>query len=378
MPQRLLALVRKELIRPSIGTLPGDEAFRFRHLLIRDAAYDSLPKSTRADLHERFAAWLQEHVSLVEQDEIVGYHLEQAVQYRKELGTEQGDLASAAAASLHRASRAAQGRGDVVAADNLARRAADLLPAGHPQRLGILPFLAELSIGSSRFAVVEEAIAELAAADEPGSNAYATILRVELQATQGETQDLAKIRSRIADAAETLAEVGDERGLALAERTLGLTYWMECRAEAASAAYARVREHAERAGDEALVNDMNTQMAIAAIFGPTPVSEALRERRAAPGRRPPASLWSRHRQSAGSAGYSAQWASSSALVLRRRGGNEHDARGRTDRLDDGRHPGAWLRRTPRGRQRSCRGVPARGSRAVQAARPTVASSRPRR
>ncbi|HXH96859.1 MAG TPA: adenylate/guanylate cyclase domain-containing protein, partial [Gaiellaceae bacterium] len=74
----LLSLVRKQMIRPDQPTFPDDEAFRFRHLLIRDAAYGSLPKETRADLHERFADWLDAHATLVEQDEIVGYHLEQA------------------------------------------------------------------------------------------------------------------------------------------------------------------------------------------------------------------------------------------------------------------------------------------------------------
>ena len=38
-----------------------EDGFRFRHLLIRDAAYDSLPKATRAELHERFATWLEQH-----------------------------------------------------------------------------------------------------------------------------------------------------------------------------------------------------------------------------------------------------------------------------------------------------------------------------
>ena len=56
---RLAALVRKELIRPDRPQLAGEDGFRFRHLLIRDAAYDALPKATRADLHERFAAWLE-------------------------------------------------------------------------------------------------------------------------------------------------------------------------------------------------------------------------------------------------------------------------------------------------------------------------------
>jgi len=83
---RLTALVRRELVRPDRAQLAGDDGFRFRHLLIRDAAYDSLPKSVRAELHERFADWLVSHTELVELDEIVGYHLEQAVGYRRETG----------------------------------------------------------------------------------------------------------------------------------------------------------------------------------------------------------------------------------------------------------------------------------------------------
>src|SRR5207247_11417620 len=55
---RLAALVRKELIRPGRPLLAGEDGFRFRHLLIRDAAYDALPKASRAELHERFAIGL--------------------------------------------------------------------------------------------------------------------------------------------------------------------------------------------------------------------------------------------------------------------------------------------------------------------------------
>ena len=84
---RLTSLVRKELVRPDTTQLPGDDAFRFRHLLIRDAAYDALPEATRAQMHELFADWLAEHGrDLVELDEILGYHLEQACRYRAELG----------------------------------------------------------------------------------------------------------------------------------------------------------------------------------------------------------------------------------------------------------------------------------------------------
>jgi predicted ATPase len=82
----LAGLVRKQLIRPDRPQLRDEDGFRFRHLLIRDAAYDTLPKAIRADLHARFAEWLEEHGTyLVELDEIVGYHLEQAHAYRGEL-----------------------------------------------------------------------------------------------------------------------------------------------------------------------------------------------------------------------------------------------------------------------------------------------------
>ena len=100
---RLAGLVRRELIRPDRAQLAGDDGYRFRHLLIRDAAYDALPKAIRADLHARFADWLDEHgQALVERDEIVGYHLEQAARYQAELGRPDPALAERAAAAARR------------------------------------------------------------------------------------------------------------------------------------------------------------------------------------------------------------------------------------------------------------------------------------
>ena len=114
---RLAGLVRRELIRPDRTQLPGDDAYRFRHLLIRDAAYDSLPKAIRADLHARFADWLDEHgQALVERDEIVGYHLEQAARYRAELGQPDASLGERAAERLAAAGRRANDRLDGRAA----------------------------------------------------------------------------------------------------------------------------------------------------------------------------------------------------------------------------------------------------------------------
>ena len=84
----LRALVRKELVRPDRSELTAGDAFKFRHILIRDAAYEALPKAERAQLHERFANWLERIAGdrLAELQEIVGHHLERAHHYRTELG----------------------------------------------------------------------------------------------------------------------------------------------------------------------------------------------------------------------------------------------------------------------------------------------------
>jgi predicted ATPase len=77
----LLTLARKDLIGPEHSDIAAEDAFRFRHILIRDAAYQALPKRARSELHEGFADWLE--AKAPEQDEILGYHLEQACRRRR-------------------------------------------------------------------------------------------------------------------------------------------------------------------------------------------------------------------------------------------------------------------------------------------------------
>ena len=128
----LAALVRKALIRSDKPLLPGDDAFRFRHLLLRNAAYDALPKATRAQLHERLATWLEERGSgLVERDELLGYHLERACRYRAELGTpDDAALTAKARRHLTAGGHRAVLRQDHRAAVSLLGRAAALVPRG--------------------------------------------------------------------------------------------------------------------------------------------------------------------------------------------------------------------------------------------------------
>src|SRR5262249_50720054 len=137
IPVQLVSLVRRDFIRSSPSGLVGGEAYSFRHILIRDAAYASLPKRLRAELHEGFAVWLEQSAGerIAEYEEIVGYHLEQAYAYRAELGPisdRDVELARRAVRRLHAAGRRALGRNDLTAAIAILERAAGLLPAHDP------------------------------------------------------------------------------------------------------------------------------------------------------------------------------------------------------------------------------------------------------
>ena len=94
----LLSLSRAGFVHPAAAADPGDDGYTFHHVLLRDAAYGSLTKADRADLHERAAAWIDRDGP--GDDAIAGYHLEQAVRYRRELGEDADELAATAGERL--------------------------------------------------------------------------------------------------------------------------------------------------------------------------------------------------------------------------------------------------------------------------------------
>ena len=94
----LLALSRAGFVHPAAAADPGDDGYTFHHVLLRDTAYASLTKADRADLHERAAAWLDRDGR--GDDALVGYHLEQAAHYRRELGEDADELATSAGERL--------------------------------------------------------------------------------------------------------------------------------------------------------------------------------------------------------------------------------------------------------------------------------------
>ena len=272
----LATLVRKEFIRSTAPTFPEDEGFRFRHLLIRDAAYESLPKATRADLHERFSDWLSEH-DLVERDEIVGYHLEQAHRYRAEL--DPGDpalpeLGQRAAEHLGAAGRGAMDRGDWSAARALLRRARNLLPEGSDERALLGPDLAlalqEVGEAAEAHTVAEEA----ATAGDPVIRARGEVALAELSYFSSH-DSLLDFRDRAAGARGVLEAAGDDLGLAAYWRAEGFRFWSRLRAERARQSWEHGLVHAEAAGARRFEVELGSMILSALFLGPTPIEQAL-------------------------------------------------------------------------------------------------------
>jgi class 3 adenylate cyclase/tetratricopeptide (TPR) repeat protein len=285
---RLAALVRKELIRPDKAQLPGEDGFRFRHLLIRDAAYEALTKATRAELHERFAGWLEQRgAELVELDEIVGYHLEQACRYRDELGRPDPALADRAAERLGRAGERALIRGDIPAAVNLLERSSTLAPtsSGSLESLGIARMEAGDLEGADRALT-----AAMERAEEEGDRrlaARAALARSRLRLLTGRASP-DEVRAEAEDAILVLDVLGDDTGLARAWLQLTDAYSFRGDMAGMQQAAERALEHARRAGHVREEADALFWTFTGALYGEPRVLETIElcERRLAETRGP--------------------------------------------------------------------------------------------
>jgi class 3 adenylate cyclase/tetratricopeptide (TPR) repeat protein len=274
--EQLSALVRKDLIEPF-----GDQTFRFRHQLIRDAAYDGMSKELRAQLHERFADWLEARpMTFPIVDELVGYHLERAVRLRRELGEASGStepLAARASASLAVAGRRAAQRDDQAAASALLARAVELVGDDDAARGALLPALGASLFEAGRMdeaiGVLDEAIAR---APEPWLGARARVER-EFVRLEVETSVGADHARQVADEVlPVLERAGDERGQCRAWSLRAQVEWIAGHVAQADGDWAEALACAERAGDERERSAILGWQATVTAFGPLHVDEGIR------------------------------------------------------------------------------------------------------
>ena len=280
------SLEGKQLVRVNRSALDDEDAFRFQHILIRDAVYSGLLKRNRATLHERFADWgerVNRDRDRSEYEEILGYHLEQSYSFLAELGPvdDHGrELGERAFVKLSATGRRAFGRGDMPAAANLLRRAAGLLPEDDHRRLELLPDLGEafMEIGEFAWARVYLEQAIDAGEGRPGDvvSARARLVSALVHAyARSDAASTAGIVDEAEQAIPVFEQRSDHEGLALAYRSLAWARGTACRFGEAATAAQRAVEHATIAGDERQRTRAASQYAIAALHGPTPVSEAI-------------------------------------------------------------------------------------------------------
>ncbi|MGI8407699.1 MAG: ATP-binding protein, partial [Actinomycetota bacterium] len=276
--EHLMALVRKELLRPGEG---GSEegTFRFRHILIRDAAYDSTSKAQRADMHLRFAEWIRHLGSFetVGTEEILAHHLSQAHRYEKDLGTAQEQLdAIAAEAATHYESsgQRALARSDYPAAAKLLRRGSELVP--DPVECGnfILPLAEVLYLQGC----AEEALQHLErirTTDDELMNARAEVVRTLILTSTGD-QTEARSAQLVAERTLPLFEAADDlrwvaRSWSLLTHACNLMGETSKQIEAAEKAI----EFAVAAGDGHFETQARVWLGVAHSHGFTPVDEVL-------------------------------------------------------------------------------------------------------
>ncbi|HUJ91224.1 MAG TPA: BTAD domain-containing putative transcriptional regulator [Gaiellaceae bacterium] len=261
------ALVRRGFLRPTRGR------FRFRHWLIHDSAYRTAPKEVRAELHERYADVLDRAAA---DDELVGYHLEQAYLLRTELAPPDRHarrLAEDAGRRLGAAGLRTWKRNEARGAARMLARAVALLPLEDEDRRGLLCELGvALNTAGDRSAAelaLREAIETAQQTDDRRTELRAEVELLGLHLLD-EPETAAAGLLELAPRALPIFEVlGDDRSLG---RVLSLTGWvhggMHCQYALSEASAELALEHYRRSGWP--VGTCLGQIAAAACFGPSP------------------------------------------------------------------------------------------------------------
>jgi ATP/maltotriose-dependent transcriptional regulator MalT len=165
------------------------------------------------------------------------------------------------------------------AAANLLRRAAALLPADHPTRLGLLPSLGEalMEIGEFPWAMLylDEAV-ELSR-DQPRLHADAILTRLLVR--HHVEDNLERWREEVTREAErlipALQQESADAELAKAWRLVGFVHGSVCRYGEAAAAVKEAVTHARLANDARQEARNASAYTLAALYGPTPAAEAI-------------------------------------------------------------------------------------------------------
>ncbi len=283
LSRNLQALVAKGLVQRGPPGRGFWEEYSFRHILIQEAAYSSIPKSLRAELHHRYADWLEAVPDpFPGHSEILGYHLEQSVRYRTELrpaDPESATLSHRAAAHLETAGSAAHDRGDDVASVNLLERAAALLPGDDPALGRLYTSLGTALTQAGRLekakATLDHAQYMTAANGDARRHAHARVQALLLGLELDPDGAAIEVPRALPELRREFDASQDDLGTCLTLQLEAALRWNHARSGAAEETWQRAAEYARRVNDRRQLVDILTWLASAALWGPTPAPEGI-------------------------------------------------------------------------------------------------------
>jgi tetratricopeptide (TPR) repeat protein len=276
----LLSLARRQFIRPHRSASPNGEAFAFAHGLMRDAAYAETPKETRAQLHVQLADHLEQlpHIPI----EIVGHHLAKACRYRLELGRRDEttqELARRAADRLAAGGRRALDLGDDRAAAKLFDHACELVSADDPVNLPLYIEFGRALAGAGQLdqarGVLTDARSTAQRAGDAALELRAELGLLSLRSQTDASLPMAELVSTAERALPVFSAAGDERGLARSWYLMGWAQFRTGQYDASIEAGERVIEHSGRAGDTREQLRALGAIAMATLWGSTPVAKGF-------------------------------------------------------------------------------------------------------
>jgi class 3 adenylate cyclase/tetratricopeptide (TPR) repeat protein len=284
--RHLTTLTSKQFIALS-RAVEAEPIYRFQHQLVRDTVYGGLLKRARARLHLEFVRWADrvnaDRDRALEFEEILGYHLEQAHRYLRELGTLDAQgiaVGRDAARRLSNAAKRAFARGDLHAATNFYRRAIALLSPEESQRAQLLPEFAEALMGLGDFpgarAAIEEAKQAAVRIADRRIGAASQLMEIFVGLYGTDRGERGEETLRQAHALIPVLEGEDAYNeLAATWRLIGLVHGIAGRYGDVGAAAGRALEFARRAENDRLVARIGGLLANTALFGPMTVPQAI-------------------------------------------------------------------------------------------------------
>jgi len=139
LEERLHSLERKEFVsRERRSSVASEAEYAFRHALVREVAYDQIPRARRAEKHRVAAEWIESLGRPEDHAEMVAYHYSSALRFAEAAGQPTDELAVRARLALGEAGERAFSLNAFPSAARLYSDALGLWPAGDSERARLL------------------------------------------------------------------------------------------------------------------------------------------------------------------------------------------------------------------------------------------------